>query len=294
MNHRQCVWMTLWMVICLASLLPCKPARAETTSSDSISSQVGISSRLEDVVLPAPKLEVKPQMDPLAPLSVRIVSVKPHGTSFRYSFEYYGLEAGTYNLSETLQPENAATSVPLPPLNVNIVSTLPAGQITPRDPPVQPTAWFHHYQALLIAGGILWAGFLWLILTGGRRRRTISQTLSTPLTPQERLVSMVAMTSSRTLTQAEKADAERLVYATLRDSLQLDEESAAAITKLKADAKTGAIIRQLEAWLHAPSSHDVDLATIVSELQHLHRSRDDDHDDHAPSESSDAVEDVYA
>lgn len=68
--------------------------------------QVGIAARLTNRVLPGSELEVAPNEDRSLPIVLRITAVYPHGDSFRYDFEYYGLEPGSYDLTDYLQRQD--------------------------------------------------------------------------------------------------------------------------------------------------------------------------------------------
>ena len=49
---------------------------------------------LQQLVLPGPELETKPNREAEAPLVVRIDGVWPHGSDHRYDLSVLGLEAG--------------------------------------------------------------------------------------------------------------------------------------------------------------------------------------------------------
>ena len=106
--------------------------RGEDTAT---ATTVGVPATIEDHVLPGPELEVKPLDDRDAPFVLRIVETYPHGESHRYTFEYYALEPGSYNLTDYLQPKDAQPAAELPSLLVNVEASLPPlGSVSPLGP----------------------------------------------------------------------------------------------------------------------------------------------------------------
>src|SRR5262245_22427723 len=85
--------------------IPCIPWFPLSTlrAEDRRTSTVGMPARIDQIVLPGTELEVKPLEGRRAPVVLRIVSVAPHGTAFRYDLEYYGLEKGTFDLKNELR-----------------------------------------------------------------------------------------------------------------------------------------------------------------------------------------------
>src|SRR5262245_49219942 len=69
---------------------------------------VGMSGRMDQVVLPGSELEVKPLEDRRTPVVLRIANVYPHGTAKRYDFVYYGLEPGSYDLRNFLRRKDGS------------------------------------------------------------------------------------------------------------------------------------------------------------------------------------------
>jgi len=95
----------LLTAVCAALL--CARASAEVPAP--IQSTVGMAIRMEQVVLPGPELEAIPNDDRNMPLVVRIAHVYPHGSAFRYDFECYGLEPGSFALTVYFRPKEASS-----------------------------------------------------------------------------------------------------------------------------------------------------------------------------------------
>ena len=92
---------------------------------------VGVSAQIEQIVLPGSELNSKPQTKD-SPIVLRIVDRFPHGSDFRYDLEYYGLESGSWNLSDFLQRSDGTQTDGLPEIRVEIAAVLPPGQVEPN------------------------------------------------------------------------------------------------------------------------------------------------------------------
>src|SRR5438105_39543 len=58
-------------------------------ADDQREAKVGMTQRIDQIVLPGSELEAKPLGDRQAPVVLRIGSASPHGTAFRYDLVYY-------------------------------------------------------------------------------------------------------------------------------------------------------------------------------------------------------------
>ena len=83
-------------------------------------SPVGVSTRIEQRVLPGSKLEVIPRTDARRPIVLRILASFPHGTAHRYDFEFYGLEPGEFDLKDYLRRVDRTSTTDLPAISVKI------------------------------------------------------------------------------------------------------------------------------------------------------------------------------
>src|SRR5262249_36150997 len=99
---------------------------------------VGMTGRLEGVVLPGPELEAKPYADRKRPIVIQSLRSYPHGTAFRYDIEYYGLDPGTYDLRGYLRRTDGGPATGLPPLPVKVVPIRPPGQVRPNPLEIDP------------------------------------------------------------------------------------------------------------------------------------------------------------
>ena len=108
---------------------------------------------------------------------------------------------------------------------------------------------------------------LFAILLAGRAQRRAAQAASAqPATLAERLQPMVEAAAAGQLDSAGKAQLERLLLAFWRRRLELEGVKAAdAMPKLRNHGEAGALLRQLEDWLHRPKpTQDVDLGALLA------------------------------
>jgi hypothetical protein len=235
-------------------------------AEDRRASTVGMPARIDGLVLPGSELEVKPLTERQAPVVVRIVSVAPHGTAFRYDLEYYGLEKGTFDLRDYLRRKDRSSTADLrQPLTVKIDSVLPPGQVKPHALQPEETPRPGGYVLLLTIAGALWIIGLFVILFAGRRRAKAAQAAARPVTLADRLRPLVEGAMAGKLDAGRLADLERvlIVYWSRRLGL-LDRKPADALAELRGHGEAGPLLAQLESWLHRPRpSATIDVAVLL-------------------------------
>jgi len=235
------------------------------------SSSVGVSAQLAQMVIAGSELEAKPIDDRQAPLVVRVVATYPHGTDFRYDFEYYGLEPGRYDLRDFLQRKDHSPLTSAQPLPVEIITRLPAGQLLPSDLATKKLPYVGGYRDALFAGAILWLLVLfWLV--GGRRRLAMAANGKVrPPSPAERLRPLVVEAVAGRLTPEGQAELERVLLSYWRQRLGLEQaDPVLALATVRAHPEAGALLRLIEDWLHRPGgAAEVDVAAILAPYQHV-------------------------
>jgi hypothetical protein len=235
-------------------------------------SQVGLSAQIEGVVLPGSELEPRPWEDRQAPIVVRIEATYPHGDAFRYDLVYFGLEPGRYFLREFLQRKDGSSTGDLPPLPVDVVSVLPEGHVPPHDLAETEVPRVGGYRSIMLAGIVAWlVGIVAILLV--RRRQHLAQAAAVRHVPTlvERLRPIVEDALQGRLAPEQQAELERLLLNYWRRRLHLEDLKAAdAIAQLRKHEEAGAVLRQLELWLHHPTARQtVDVATLLSPYQDL-------------------------
>lgn len=253
----------LALFVALSPLLPFTPslqAQPETT--------VGMTGRMEGVVLPGPELEAKPLTDRKTKLVLRVVQVYPHGTAFRYDLEYFGLEPGTHDLRDYLRRKDNTPLGELPALLVKVNPVLPPGQVEPNRLEIDTSVQLGGYRFLAIAVVAVWVIGL-VLLVGSfffpRRKRTVAAS-ERPVSLAERLRPLVEGAVAGTLSRPDLANLERALLVYWRKRLRLEHaEPGEAVEKLRAHPEAGPLLAQMEAWLHRPGPPEpVDVPALLA------------------------------
>lgn len=244
--------------------------------ADQREASVGMRGRIEGLLLPGPELVARrPELN--AALILRVVGAWPHGTQTRYDLEYYGLEPGSYDLAEWLVAPDGSTPEALPEIHVEVTPVLPPGQVLPREIEVQQPSRVGGYRRLMILAGVLWVAGLLLMIAKARSKHVEErgEPQAAPPTLAQRLRPHVQAAMRGELSEAGKAELERLLVAHWRERLDLrDEKAARAITKLREHDEAGRLLRQLEVWLHsAPDSQarteGLDLSALLRPYENI-------------------------
>ena len=246
---------------------------AATTSENSSpkTTSVGMSRRVEQVVIPGPKLEAKPVTSD-SPLVLRIANVYPHGSDFRYDLEFYALDPGEYDLVKFLKRADGQPIETDVKIMVTVEPILPPGQVEPSKLPAPSIPALGGYQLMLIAAGIVWVlGLLALIFAGRSKSQSAAQQAAKPVSLAERLEPTVAAAVEGRLSREKCADLEMMLVAYWRKRLQLENKPAAnVILELKDHDEAGPLLRQLERWLHEPdNSQDVNVAELLKPYEKI-------------------------
>ena len=250
--------------------------RVPLSAQDDIRVQttVGMTGKLDAVVLPGPELEPKPIADRKLPVILRIVQVYAHGTDFRYDFEYYGLEPGTFDLRDYLKRKDGQPLAGVPPLKVKVNAVLPPGQVEPHKQTIDPGPKVGGYRTLVIAFFVVWGLGLLIILAWFLRPFFVRKALGVSIKPQslaDRLKPLVEGALAGKLSQAQLAELERALFAFWRKRLKLERaEPSQAIAAMRADAKAGPLLAELEDWLHRPGpARPADVGQLLAPYREL-------------------------
>jgi hypothetical protein len=261
-------WIVRSLALCLfIALSPCPRVVAQPDTT------VGMSGRLEGVVLPGPELKGKePSRD--SPIVLRVARIDPHGTAFRYELEYYALQPGRYDLRDHLvRAADGKPAAGLPSIVVTASPVLPPGQVEPNKLEIEPGPRVGGYRTLVIVLVALWAlGLIALVASFFfPRRRLRTPAVDRPVSLAERLRPLVEGATRGTLSRAELASLERALLAYWRKRLGLETaEPAQAVESLRKHAEAGPLLAQLEVWLHRPGpAAPVDVGTLLAPYRDL-------------------------
>lgn len=224
---------------------------------------VGVPGHVYGVVLPGSEFEPV-EADVKSKVVVRIEHVQKHGSANRYAFEFTGLDAGEYDLATFLRRKDRSDPGPLPRIPVVVEALLPAMQNEPNALGTIPAPRLGGYQTLLWVLGSAWVVGLFAILFFFRRRKAAVAAEQKPVTLADRLRPIVARALERDLPSEQRAELERLLLSVWRERLGLGAASARdAVQSLRAHPEAGALLRELERWLHQKDAAPVDVEALL-------------------------------
>jgi len=239
---------------------------APLSAAEPIQRSVGVRGVLEGVVAPA---DLRPRRTPAGrpPLVVRVVTAAPHGDACRYTLEFYGLEAGRYDVGDYLELADGTRPADLPALPVEITSPLPpfsapapeglaTGQLPRRG----------GYANALIVGGVLWGLGLLVLAWRAFGRSRAEAAAEAAADVRDPLAELVAHANERSLNTTEQGQLERLLLTRWFLAAGLSEQPPEhALVALREHPVYGPRLATLEAWLHHPQPEPADLAQLVAE-----------------------------
>ncbi|MFO0946190.1 MAG: hypothetical protein U1D30_09630 [Planctomycetota bacterium] len=233
---------------------------------------VGMTGKIEQLVLPGSELEAIRSDDRRVPVVLRIANVSPHVSAFRYDLVYYGLEPGKYDLAEYLRRKDGSSTAGLPKIEIEVQPTLPPGQIEPQPLSSAAAPPLGGYRAFLKLAFALWfAGLLILLLVGRKFRFGKRHDVDRAPSFAERLRPLVEDAMRGNLSTVELAELERTLIAYWRRRLGLQNlQGVQLFGELRRHDEAGPLLEQLEAWLHQPSSSQaVDVSSLLRPYRDL-------------------------
>jgi hypothetical protein len=264
-NFRPVTGVFAALVACL--LLSGARQGLATTPTNNASPTVGVEGRLQ-MLLAGTLLDAKP-VDPKSRLILRVASTRAHGNLIDYDLRYVGLVPGQYDLRDYLVRTDGTPVTELPQIPVQISVLLPEkhlGELVPQ--PLRPVPFLGGYKVTLGVVGLVWVAVFILLWTVGRKPRPVAAVpaLTAPPTLAERLQPLVQRAALGTLSRDELAQLERLLLSHWRTRLGLQQSGMVeALQQLRAHPEGGALLRQLENWLHRPpGSVKVDVESLLA------------------------------
>lgn len=245
----------------------CVVVAGETSAEQSPS--VGREGRLEAVL---PRGDLQPQPVVGRPtLILRIAGRAPVSDGFRYDLRFQGAVPGAFDLSRYLLLPDGSHATDLPALPVNVRGVLPADhQGSLSEVPSTAISLLGGYRVVMILLFLIWLGLLPFLLRRRRRAPPPAPTVAPP-TVAEQLAPLVALAQAGALDSSGLAQLERLLIACWRERLGLGAlDMRAALARLRADPQAGALLRQVDQWLHQrPGTQTaVDLVALLAPYQH--------------------------
>ena len=260
MNVPRLTWTTSWTTCLALSLAAAAPSTAAAADQSSTVGREGAIS----VVLANPALQPLPA-DPRAALVVRIAHREPVSGGTRYDLRFLGAVPDTYDVTRYLVDVEGRPLSGVAPLTVTVRSLLPPGvpgDLINAERPAVPR--FGGYHLVMIGVGIAWLvaiPFLW------RRQRRVAVAAPVAIASlAEQLREVIERARTSRLDTEACARLERLLLAHWRERLGLQHlDAPAAMQRLREHTEAGALLRQLDAWLHAPPGREtVDVAALLA------------------------------
>jgi hypothetical protein len=244
-------------VLCLGWLFLLAPLNAAVTNGTNTASRnIGIEGKVT-VALPKPDYKPRP-LDDRTELILRIESVKPlPNGQHNYEFFYMGLEPGAYKLADYLMRPDGSRPDELGDVRIHVRAMLPDdhdGKLNAYVSRLFP--FIGGYRAMLGVVGAVWIGGIAAFIIMSRKKRVIEEPVFVTLQPSfaERLRPLVEDAAAGKLSVEGQAHLERLLMGYWREKLNLPElRMAESLSRLKAHAEAGELLRALERWLHRPS-----------------------------------------
>ncbi len=227
------------------------------------SSTVGREGALS-VVLAQPALQALPA-EPRAALVVRIAEREVVPTGTRYDLRFIGAVPGSYDLGRHLVDVEGRPRADTAPITVHVHALLPPG--VPGDllaGPAPAPVRFGGYQLGMLVAGLAWLALLPLWWRRQRRPEVPAPEVRASLA--EQLRALIDRARGGGLDTQAQATLERLLLAHWRGRLGLQHlDAPTAMAQLRAHPQAGALLRQLDGWLHArPGQARVDVAALLA------------------------------
>ena len=271
-----------WTACLLAACVAATAGAADPVST----ATVGMSARLDDLVIPGPPLEAKPIAGRETALVVRVVRTDPHGTAHRYTLEWYGLDPGEYDLRDALRrTDGQPLGADVPRLAVRVEPIRPPGQVEPNALPATATPAMGGYFGWVSAFSAAWLlGLVALVASFFLPRRRV-RVAAPPrvVSLAERLRPLISGAVAGALAVPEMAALERGLLALWRKRLGLESaDPEVALRTMQSHPDAGPLLNQLEAWLHRPRTDEVvDVAALLAPYRSI---RADELEAPAPAE----------
>ncbi len=207
----------------------------------------------------------RPDLDLDSPILVR-VAARDHRPDGRWvtELEFIGVDAGVFDLRDSLVFDDGGPTERLEPLPVEIVSNLasdaPSDVFLAEAPPATIAG---GYRTVLVVVAVAWTLVPVVVVV----RRLLRRPPTPPVPPPsptilDRLEPLVRRAADRQLTVDERGRLELLLHAHWRMRLGLEDDPAAAVRRIRRDPEAGRLLRRVEAWLHAPDGRSPSAAEL--------------------------------
>lgn len=265
-RRNACRWEEVPYVRVFAILLTLVALSASPNAcfADNLSPSVGAPGYIDEILLPGTELTGKPISD-IDTMVVRVVKALPTGDGFRYEIRFQGLEAGKFDLSKWLIRKDGSSTDDLPKIEIEILSLLPPGQITPNE---LETGWIPRlggYRRLAVGVGVLWIFGLLSLIFFGRKKKEVKQEDKPETTVADLIRARLNAALENKVDPKQYAELERILFGLWQRKLGLEKMPLdQALRHIRNNDAAGPMMQQLERWMHSPNANDdVNLAELL-------------------------------
>lgn len=176
----------------------------------------------------------------------------------RYTLWFFGAVAGDYALADYVVQEDGSALTDaegLASMNVTVVSELPPGYGTNLYEIADPSLRIRGgYRAVLAFLAMLWCAvpIVWAYRRWRNQAPVLVESVDRPTTLADRMRPLVEQAYAGTLSVDEQSRLELMLYRFWQQRVGLPESIATALPVLRHHAEAGMLLRNLEAWIHAP------------------------------------------
>ncbi len=221
-----------------------------------LESSLGLPIVLNDFYIAGSKAEPIPRIDSESSLVIRVLEVKPAADGFRYDLEIYGLDPGSYRLSDYFRYVGSNESLPQLSQQITIVTEHDLEGIPkPKELANVPPENVGGYRVLLTVCLVIWGVVFLLILFWRKKKVQSEEFLQPPPTLHEKLGNLVRAAAHGDLSDSDRSQLERLILGHWKQKLPEIENLPAseALVTLRSHPEASPLLLKLEYWLHAPN-----------------------------------------
>lgn len=202
-----------------------------------------------------PRLVVKPFRWGVA-VNVRIAEVTEVTGARVYDVRYLVNRAGEHDLTSYLMSESGGPAEGLPSFKVRGDPKLSKElEARVRETEAVDIDVPGHYRATLAGLGVLWLGWLLLLVFYGRSRVAPPTPVAAPLGIREEILGLIARLEEGRLDVAGRARLEMLLLRVWREGrVAPDAPMSVALESIARDERTGEALAGLQRWLHRSES----------------------------------------
>ena len=251
-------------LLALAWVFAMSTASSASPSSDGETATRGITGRIV-VESEHGHVRGRPDLDLDSSILVRVADRDraDDGRSIT-ELEFIGVDAGVFDLRESLVFDDGGSIDRMPPLTIEIVSNLatdaPSDVFLAEAPPASIVG---GYRKLLVVVAVVWILVpIAVAIRRWLRRPPPPPIASTPPSVFDRLEPLVRRAVDRELTIDERGRLELLLHAHWRSRLGLADDPVEAVRVIRTDPEAGRLLRRVESWLHAPGGRTPSAAEL--------------------------------